>query len=103
VHEIGEFEEALDSFNGGQDTLRLQFWEAEPRRSLFAALNSIEEPIKKAVLCVGPEGGWATDEIELARERSFDSIFFGHGILRVETAAVGFLSIIKFYLNMMGH
>ncbi len=103
LHEIGEFEDALGNFNNGQDTLRLMFWEAEPKRSLFAALNSIEAPIKKAVLCVGPEGGWATDEIELAREHGFDSIFFGHGILRVETAAVGFLSIIKFYLNMMGN
>lgn len=103
LHEIGEFGDALEHFKNGNETLRIQFWEAEPKRSLFMALNSIGTPIKKAVLCVGPEGGWATDEIEIAREHGFDSIFFGHGILRVETAAVGFLSIIKFYLNMMGH
>lgn len=102
VHEIGEYDDVLESFRAGNDMLRLHFWEAEPRRSLFMALSSIDHPVEKAVLCVGPEGGWTTDEIELARECGFDSIFFGHGILRVETAAVGFLSIIKFYLNMMG-
>lgn len=102
LHEIGPLDEALEQFREGDDVLRLQFWEAEPRRSLFMALNSIDRPIKKAVLCIGPEGGWAADEIDFARECGFDPIYFGHGILRVETAAVGFLSIIKFYLNMTG-
>jgi 16S rRNA (uracil1498-N3)-methyltransferase len=103
LHEITEYAEVVEHFAGGGEMLKLQFWEAEPRRSLFMALNSIRDPVKKAVLCVGPEGGWATDEIELARECGFESIYFGHGILRVETAAVGFLSIIKFYLNMREH
>ncbi len=101
--EVLDFEQAIAQFKDGDDVLRLLFWEAEPKRSLFAALNAIDRPVSKAVLCIGPEGGWATDELELARECRFDPIFFGHGILRVETAAVGFLSIIKFYLNMMGH
>ncbi len=102
LKEISELTEALDFFREGDDVLRLQFWEAEPRRSLFMALNSIGKPITRAVLCIGPEGGWAADEVDHARDCGFDPIFFGHGILRVETAAVGFLSIIKFYLNMTG-
>ena len=49
---------------------------------------------------IGPEGGWADDEVTAAKKAGFFPVKFGHGILRVETAAIGFLSMIKFYFNM---
>ena len=41
-----------------------------------------------ALYLVGPEGGWTDDELEDARQRGFQLVGLGDGILRSETAAI---------------
>ena len=47
-------------------------------------------------LFVGPEGGFAPEEIELAKNAGFLSVSLGKNILRVETAAAFFTSVILY-------
>lgn len=53
------------------------------------------------VLLVGPEGGWAPDELRLAQERGCLPLTLGPRILRAETAAIAALSILQSRLDEM--
>ncbi|MFH1436111.1 MAG: RsmE family RNA methyltransferase [Pseudomonadota bacterium] len=99
VGDILDFPEVVEQFAEKQDVLKIIFWEAEEKLGIHEALRE-SSSISSVVLAIGPEGGWAEDEVMLAKNAGFHSIKFGHGILRVETAAISFLSMIKFYLNM---
>lgn len=47
-------------------------------------------------IVVGSEGGFATEEFDEAREKGFGGITLGKRILRAETAAISFLSIVMY-------
>jgi 16S rRNA (uracil1498-N3)-methyltransferase len=66
---------------------RLVLHEHETGAGLAALLRAgpVAPPL---VLAVGPEGGFSTDEIRLARDLGFAPVGLGPSVLRVETAAV---------------
>jgi len=45
-------------------------------------------------LAVGPEGGFAEEEVALLKERGFAPVSLGRRILRAETAATALLAIV---------
>ena len=47
-------------------------------------------------LCIGPEGGWALEEVAVAREAGYHVFSLGGRILRSETAAIASVSIVQF-------
>lgn len=48
---------------------------------------------KATAFAIGPEGGWATDEMQMFLDQSWQPITLGPRILRAETAAIAALSI----------
>jgi len=66
---------------------RLALYEAERGRSLRVTLAEAPGPVATAVL-VGPEGGFARAEIDVAETAGFVPVGLGPRILRVETAAI---------------
>ncbi len=56
--------------------------------SSFVNPNSL----RAVTLVIGPEGGFSAKEIELAKERECELVSLGPRILRIETAAVAFVS-----------
>ena len=50
-------------------------------------------PGGEIVLAIGPEGGWAEDELELFRQTGWASASLGSTILRAETAAIAATAI----------
>jgi 16S rRNA (uracil1498-N3)-methyltransferase len=52
------------------------------------ALLSLAPPLSGIVVAVGPEGGWTTEELDLARKGEWEVVSLGPRILRVETAAL---------------
>jgi 16S rRNA (uracil1498-N3)-methyltransferase len=46
------------------------------------------------VLALGPEGGWADDELEMFQEAGWISASLGNTILRAETAAIASLAVV---------
>ncbi len=53
-------------------------------------------------LCIGPEGGWHADEINLLMNNGFLPFSLGSNILRGETAAISATAIIRFLTGNLG-
>lgn len=62
--------------------LRLLAWEGEPRGPIPPAAAAA------VVVLVGPEGGFAQDEVDEARAAGFAAFGLGPRVLRAETAAI---------------
>jgi 16S rRNA (uracil1498-N3)-methyltransferase len=64
--------------------LRLIAWEGEQEQPLGGLPTSAEA----VIILVGPEGGFAEDEVLDARAHGFTSITLAPRVLRAETAAI---------------
>jgi len=64
--------------------LRILAWEGERAVSL----DSLPATAGAAIAVVGPEGGFAPDEVEAARDAGFATVALAPRILRAETAAI---------------
>jgi 16S rRNA (uracil1498-N3)-methyltransferase len=64
--------------------LRLLAWEGERERHVAALAASADA----AIVAVGPEGGFAADEVEDARAHGFTTVSLAPRVLRAETAAL---------------
>jgi len=109
VGNIHAFEKMLREAD--TEALKIIFWEEETKRSLKQTLEEIRpgascnlqlEKCRDFFLVVGPEGGFAEDEIRLAESRGFTSVSLGRQILKVETAAIVILSIIQYERGAFG-
>lgn len=54
---------------------------------------------KKIAYIIGPEGGLAADEAAILKDKKAEAVNLGKNILRAETAAVYFLSVMDFYIK----
>jgi 16S rRNA (uracil1498-N3)-methyltransferase len=99
VEPIQNFNElAKKSFAG---FLKIIFWEEEKERQLKVVLrqNIIPKPI---FFLVGPEGGFTTEEVELAAQNGFISVSLGQTVLRTETVSIAILSIFQYESGAFG-
>lgn len=58
-------------------------------------LTDIKNAEKNVTLCIGPEGGLTTAEIQAAKQANFSSLSLGPRTLRTETAAVVAMSLLQ--------
>ena len=88
---------AFDALVGGAwpETLKLLFWEKEPKQSLYE-VHAKQATAKSVLLAVGPEGGFAAQEVEAAQAHGFETVGLGRRTLRAETAAVTALALVQF-------
>jgi 16S rRNA (uracil1498-N3)-methyltransferase len=70
---------------------RLMAWEGEGG----TPLRSRPDSDAATALLVGPEGGFTAAEVEAARHAGFDTVTLGHRILRVETAAMVVVALVR--------
>ena len=66
--------------------------------SLLEKLSEIKDNEDITIL-VGAEGGFEESEVNYANEVGFKNVSLGKLILRSETAAIYFLSVLSFMLN----
>lgn len=73
----------------------------ENARGMAATKEAVEAivPGQSVGIFIGPEGGFADEEIELARDRQMQLISLGKRILRTETAGLATLSILMYHLE----
>jgi 16S rRNA (uracil1498-N3)-methyltransferase len=74
--------------------LKIVLWEKE-EQSLASLIRGMPSPKEIAVM-VGPEGGWAEEEVQQARAAGFAAAGFGGRVLRTETAAIAACAIIQY-------
>lgn len=85
--------EVLDGLSDGSSRLALDNYEAS--ESLSAA--TVSTPV---VLALGPERGWSAAERDLLRDNGFELVHLGERVLRVETACVAALALVKARLGL---
>jgi 16S rRNA (uracil1498-N3)-methyltransferase len=73
--------------------LRIVLSESETEMTLKDVVQSHADR-RDIVLALGPEGGWADDELELFQEAGWISASLGNTILRAETAAIASLAVV---------
>jgi 16S rRNA (uracil1498-N3)-methyltransferase len=71
-------------------------WELAPPLPLRDALAHDAAGARTVLLAIGPEGGFAADEIARATDAGAKVVSLGRRILRTETAALVVLSILAY-------
>ncbi len=71
-------------------SVKLLLAETEQENSLAAGLRNAAGEM---ALAIGPEGGWAADEMSLFSDSGWQHVTLGRRILRAETAAIAALSV----------
>jgi len=88
---LAAFDALLDSF---KDYDAVAFaWELAPQIPLRDRLPRLLKEATRALLVVGPEGGFTHEEAEGARSRGAALVWMGPRILRAETAGVVLLAV----------
>lgn len=89
---------SFDQFLRHADKSATKFilWEHESTGILPRQLTAQNE---RVIILIGPEGGFAEVEVQLAFEHGFTPVTLGPRILRAETATIAAISIIQFLLG----
>lgn len=101
IPEVGEvltFDQLMNL--PGSFDIKLLLWEEE-KLGLKEVLR-VYPQIKAILLVVGPEGGFAREEVEVAKERGFIPVSLGPRILRSETVPLTLMSILQFEYGDLG-
>src|SRR5262245_51711425 len=95
VPDLGGVVKPEEAFAGGGDGLRILLSERGDAKGLKSVLTEVDKvsqdghgnavPLQRAVLAIGPEGGWTDVELEAARKAGFCEASLGGLILRTET------------------
>lgn len=97
IHPAVTLEKLLESFNRNPSTGGLFPYEGEAQLSLPAALRSLKAHSHENLwVFVGSEGGFSAREVELFASHGLNPVSMGEQILRVETACLALVSIIKY-------
>lgn len=86
------------SFAEELDVLLLLYENARGMAATKEAIEAIQSGMSVGVF-IGPEGGFAPEEAELARNSGMQLISLGRRILRTETAGLTVLSILMYHLE----
>jgi 16S rRNA (uracil1498-N3)-methyltransferase len=87
--------------------LRLLPWEGEEALGLAAALRQARPALEAAerptvAVLIGPEGGFAVEEVALARQSGAQVVSLGRRILRSETAGIVAAAAVLYELGELG-
>lgn len=91
VAAVTELSELMQLYS---DYVKLACYESEAQQGLKDALQKCSGD--KYLLLIGPEGGFAPEEIALCKEHGFISISLGRRILRTETASLASLAVLMY-------
>jgi RsmE family RNA methyltransferase len=72
---------------------------AHPHADGAPSLASFVSPAPRALLAIGPEGGWNSFELALLRRHRFEPISLGPRVLRTDTACIALLALLHASLS----
>ncbi len=97
VHNVMTYKEAL-LYAASMDVVLLPYEHAEGMKRTREVLFQIKQGASVAVL-IGPEGGFAEEEVALAKQQGAEVITLGRRILRTETAGPAVLAMLGLCLE----
>lgn len=80
-------------------------YEEEAKVEKFQSFSTIVKELRsgqRVLTCIGPEGGFTTDEAELLKKNGFQPVRLGPRILRTETAPLYVLASISYQFEELG-
>ena len=96
------FKNILDQINPAKGQLGLFSYEGEAQSSISGFLKSRKNSSITDIWClVGSEGGFSVQEVENLKNLGFDPVTLGRQILRVETACLTLVSVLKYEFDLM--
>ena len=97
IHPATTLPKLLEEFNRQPRAGGLFPYEGEALWPLRQAVQDLKQkPLENIWLFVGSEGGFSTEEVKLFAARGLSTVSLGEQILRVETACLALVSIIKY-------
>lgn len=97
IHSVMKFAQAME-YAKELDVRLIPYERAEDMAHTRERMGKIE-PGQSIGIFIGPEGGFAPEEVETALEHQAEPITLGKRILRTETAGMTVLSILMFMLE----
>ncbi len=102
ISEAKPLEILLKSFNQTGDSVGLFAYEGEGQLAAPQAVQQLRAKNPRQVwLFVGSEGGFSDKEVELFQTFGLPPVTLGQQVLRVETACVALVSVIKYGFDQM--
>ena len=102
-----DLEQILARFNRSEGAKGLFAYEGDARLSAkdgvarISSANGLAGGLKEAWVFVGSEGGFSAAEVEKFGQASLETVTLGSQVLRVETACIALVSVLKFDLDLM--
>jgi len=96
IHEISTFKNFIQQ----QQLPEQRFIAHCTQNSNPTQIQELYQKGKEVLICIGPEGDFTNDEVQLAHQNQFLEISLGNSILRTETAGVYACSIIRILNNL---
>ncbi len=94
------FEDLLDKWKR-ENCLKIILWEGKAYTNLKNILSGRRQH-KKVIGIIGPEGGFAMEEIVIAEAAGFIPVSMGRRILRAETAGIVLATLTQYELGDLG-
>jgi len=92
-----KLEEIVSSINRNPNARGLFCYEGEASLSLRDALKQIKgKELEEVWVIVGSEGGFSLEEVSWLGQQGFEPVTMGDQVLRVETAFLALVSVIKY-------
>jgi 16S rRNA (uracil1498-N3)-methyltransferase len=99
-HDPVTLKDLLKNFNQNPSTVGLFLYEGQSPLSIKSALKDKEmDKLNEIWLYIGSEGGFSHEEVGLFKAKGLNPISFGNQILRVETACVAVLAVLKYLVS----
>lgn len=95
-----DLEGVLEAYKNTANPRGIFAYEGEGGRPLKDVFDSTSGSIENIWLFVGSEGGFSVDEVETFKKINLFPVSLGHQVLRVETACVTLLGVIKYELDL---
>lgn len=97
-----DFSKLMESFNRTEGAKGLFAYEGDARLSAKQGIaRVVGDALQEAWIFVGSEGGFSEKEVESFQSFGLTSVTLGSQVLRVETACVALVSILKYDLDLM--
>ncbi len=102
LHSPISLNEWMKSMNPDGSSMCLFGYEGEKTMGAKEYLNSQNKSgLESAWILVGGEGGFSTQEVASLQESGCQAVTLGAQVLRVETACIAMISILKYEMNLM--
>jgi len=92
-----------NKFNQTPNKMGLFAYEGEGQKSIKNYLQSRQTQKPQEIwLFVGSEGGFSQTEVQAFHEMGLEAVTLGEQVLRVETACIALVSVLKYEFDLMG-